>query len=62
MTGSTVVPSTTQLRDLKDHIRAMEEEKFHREERFVSMKDAILKRYMELEEEPDTEFERLVWS
>ena len=38
----------------------MEEEKFHREERFVSMKDAIRKRYRELEEEPDTEFERKI--
>ena len=31
--------------------RSMEEEKFDRE-------DAILKRYSELEEEPETEFER----
>ena len=39
-------------------LRSMEEEKFDREERFVAMKDTILKRYMELEEEPETEFER----
>ena len=38
--------------------RSMEEEKFVREESYVSMKDAILKRYSELEEEPETEFER----
>merc|ERR1719458_2314084 len=56
--SSSVVPSTRQLQDLKDHIRSMEEEKFHREEKFVSMKDSILGRYMQLEEEPETEFER----
>ena len=38
----------------------MEEEKFHREERFISLKESILRRYMELEEEPETEFERFV--
>ena len=59
--SSSVVPSTRQLQDLKDHIRSMEEEKFHREEKFVSMKESILRRYMELEEEPETEFERSVW-
>ena len=56
--STTVVPSTTQLNGLKEHIRTMEEEKFDREERFVTMKETILKRYMELEEEPETEFER----
>merc|ERR1719219_1440388 len=56
--SSTVVPSTRQLQDLKDHIRSMEEEKFQREEEFVSLKNSILRRYMELEEEPETEFER----
>merc|ERR1719219_970108 len=50
--SSTVVPSTRQLQDLKDHIRSMEEEEF------VSLKNSILRRYMELEEEPETEFER----
>ena len=61
--STTVVPSTTQLNGLKEHIRTMEEEKFDREERFVTMKDTILKRYMELEEEPETEFERFLgWS
>lgn len=59
--SSSVVPSTRQLQDLQDHIRSMEEEKFHREEKFVSMKEAILRKYMELEEEPETDFERLVW-
>ena len=39
----------------------MEEEKFQREEEFVSLKNSILRRYMELEEEPETEFERFVW-
>ena len=58
--SSTVVPSTRQLQDLKDHIRSMEEEKFQREEDFVTMKNSILRRYMELEEEPETEFERFV--
>ena len=56
-----MVPSTRQLQDLKDHIRSMEEEKFQREEEFVSLKNSILRRYMELEEEPETEFERFVW-
>merc|ERR1719219_308016 len=56
--SSTVVPSTRQLQDLKDHIRSMEEEKFQREEEFVALKNSILRRYMELEEEPETEFER----
>merc|ERR550539_137738 len=56
--SSSTVPSTRQLQDLKDHIRSMEEEKFHREERFISLKESILRRYMELEEEPETEFER----
>lgn len=58
--STSVVPSTSQLEALKDHIRSMEEEKFDREESYVSMKDAILKRYSELEEEPETEFERLI--
>lgn len=58
--SSSVVPSTRQLQDLKDHIISMEEEKHHREEKFISMKDSILRRYMELEEEPETEFERFV--
>ena len=58
--SSSTVPSTRQLQDLKDHIRSMEEEKFHREERFISLKESILRRYMELEEEPETEFERFV--
>merc|ERR1719219_1031538 len=56
--SSTVVPSTRQLQDLKDHIKSMEEEKFQREEEFVALKNSILRRYMELEEEPETEFER----
>ena len=60
--STTVVPSTTQLNGLKEHIRTMEEEKFDREERFVTMKETILKRYMELEEEPETEFERYLLS
>ena len=58
--SSTVVPSTRQLQDLKDHIKSMEEEKFQREENFVGLKNSILRRYMELEEEPETEFERSV--
>ena len=53
-----MVPSTRQLQDLKDHIRSMEEEKFNREEKFIALKDSILKMYMDLEEEPETEFER----
>ena len=77
--STTVVPSTSQLEALKDHIRcgrskdfvfncsyslyrrSMEEEKFDREENYVTMKDAIMKRYSELEEEPESEFERF-WS
>jgi len=56
--SSTVVPSTNQLEALKEHIRSMEEEKFDREERYLALKENILKRYMELEEEPETSFER----
>jgi len=58
--SSTVVPTTYQLDELKDHIRSMEDEKFVRLEQFVKMKESILGLYHELETEPSSEIEREV--
>ena len=56
--SSTTVPTTAQLDGVKDHIKRMEEEKFDREERFITMKEAILRLYTDLEEEPMSDMER----
>jgi len=56
--SSTTVPTTAQLDGVKDHIKRMEEEKFDREERFINLKEAILRLYTELEEEPESDMER----
>jgi len=58
--SSTTVPTTAQLEGLKDHIRRMDEEKFDREEKYIGMKEAILRLYTELEEEPMSDMEREV--
>jgi len=58
--SSTVVPTTTEIEGLKDHITSMEEEIFTRLEQFLGLKDAILRLYSELGSEPRTEFEREV--
>ena len=46
------MPNTAQLDGLMDHIKRMEEEKFDREERYINLKEVILRLYTELEEEP----------
>ena len=56
--SSTTVPTTAQLDAVKDHIKRMEEEKFDREERFINLKESILRLYTELEEEPMSDLER----
>lgn len=56
--SSTTVPTTQQLEGLLDHIRALEEEKFVLEEKFIKMKDDIIRLYGDLETEPSSEFER----
>ena len=56
--SSTNVPTTAQLEGLKDHIRRMDEEKFDREEKYIGMKEAILRLYTELEKEPMSDMER----
>ena len=58
--NSASVLTSYQMEGLKDHIRSMEDEKFTRLEKFVDMKERILKLYQELETEPDTELEREV--
>ena len=60
--SSTTVPTTAQLDGVKDHIKRMEEEKFDREERFITMKEAILRLYTDLEEEPMSDMERYFFS
>jgi len=55
---STTVPTTAQLEGLKDHIKRMDDEKYDREEKFMTLKDNILKLYEELEHEPISDFER----
>jgi len=58
--SSSTVPTSAQMEGLKEHIRSLEEEKFTRLEQYIKLKDTILALYTELEEEPDTDFEREV--
>jgi len=58
--STSTVPTTEKLEALKEHIAALENEKFTRLEKFFKLKEAILALYDDLESEPVTEFEREV--
>jgi len=58
--SSSTVPTSAQMEGLQEHIRSLEEEKFTRLEQYIKLKETILALYTELEEEPDTDFEREV--
>ena len=54
------VPGSIQIEGLKEHICSLEEEKLTRLQQFVDLKDNLLNLYIELEEEPESDFEREV--
>jgi len=58
--SSSGVPNEYQVEGLRDHIRSLEDEKFARLEQFIGMKEAVLRLFGELEQEPDTDLEREV--
>ena len=56
--SSTTVPTTTQLDGVKDHIKWIEEEMLDREERFINLKESILRLYTEIEEGSMSDMEK----
>ena len=54
------VPTLQKIEELREHIRSLESEKLVRLEQFVELKEHILVLYTELEEEPESDFEREV--
>merc|ERR1712126_124694 len=54
------VPGSIQIQTLKEHILCLEEEKRTRLQQFEDLKDNLLNLYLELEEEPQSDFEREV--